>query len=95
MDADLKDVRRIIRDRLDAEWPQLRIIDVVVRAEGDQDGEPVLTVNLIFKGKSPNVDAAMDAVDQLHPAIWDAFEAFPVFSFIAEKEASSLRRGAR
>jgi len=95
MDADLKVVKRMIRDRLDAEWPQLRVIDVVLRAEGDQDGEPFLAVNLIFKGKSPNVDIAMDAVHRLHPAIWDAFESFPVFSFIAEKEASSLRRGAR
>ena len=95
MDADLKDVKRMIRDRLDAEWPRLRIIDVVVRAQDDRDGEPFLTVDLIFKGKTPDVDVAMDAVHRLHPAIWDAADAFPVFSFIAEKEASSLRRGAR
>jgi hypothetical protein len=95
MHGDLKDVKRMIRDRLDAEWPRLRIVDVVVRAEDDRDGDPVLTVDLVFKGASPNVDVAMDAVHRLHPAIWDAFDAFPVFSFIAEKEASSLRRGAR
>jgi hypothetical protein len=95
MDADLKDVKRIIRDRLDAEWPQLRIIDVVVRPDEDGYGEPVLMVDLIFRGKTPDVDAVMAAEHRLHATILDSSKAFPVFSFIAEKEASSLRRGAR
>lgn len=95
MTADLKDVKRIIRDRLDAEWPQLRIIDVVVRPDEDGYGGPVLMVDLIFRGKTPDVDEVMAAEHRLHTTILGSSKAFPVFSFIAEKEASSLRRGAR
>ncbi len=94
-DAELADFRSLIRDRLDALWPQLRVVDVRLRPDEDGYGEPVLMVDLIFRGGAPNVDAVMDAERHLHAQIFGASDAFPVFSFIDEKEASALRRGAR
>ena len=95
MHADLKDVKRMIRDRLDAEWPQLGVVDVRLCEDEDRYGDPVLMVDLIFKGRTPHVDAVMAAENRLHPSILASSNAFPVISFIAEKEASSLKRGAR
>ncbi|MCR9256964.1 MAG: hypothetical protein NXI16_12830 [Alphaproteobacteria bacterium] len=79
-----------LSDRL----PNVEIVAVNVRPELDESGDEVLFINVVFDGKTEQLDAARTSkiVRHIRPMIQEAgISAFPVFSFIAKSELGKLK----
>jgi hypothetical protein len=98
MKKNMEKIKAIILKKLDAEFNVLRVIDVNIREDYDSDGGRILLIDVVFEGERKSIDAKAltTAVRKLRPALIENDEdAFPVFSFIAQRELSALAREAR
>lgn len=82
-------VRKIILAHLAERFEGVRIMAVNLRHATDADGDDILAINVVFDGKSNQLDPTKTSsvVRHVRPAIEVLGEhAFPVFSFIARSE---------
>jgi hypothetical protein len=100
MTAKIDQIEHVIRSRLAEEYRGLDVLDVRAVRGSDMDGDPILSVDVVFAGSEADVDAAelVSVVRKVRPALLDLDEdAFPIFSFISEKDEkrrSRPRQGA-
>ena len=89
MRRDLEEVRRVVLDTLSHDFENVRIMDVDVADDVDEDGDAVLRINVVFLGQPKDLDARKlsGAVRSLRPKLGEIEEfAFPLLSFISQKE---------
>jgi hypothetical protein len=82
-------VQRIVKETLSADFEKIKILKVCISPEFDSDGNEILRIDVIFEGaaKDVNVRKLSGAVRQIRPKLRAAGEkAFPLFSFISNKE---------
>jgi hypothetical protein len=83
---DMKQIAKVVRETLAADFDNVKIIEVIVHDDVDSDGEDVLKVKVIFEGTRKDVDPAKlaGAVRHVRPKLDEIGEkAFPLFSFIS------------
>jgi hypothetical protein len=89
---DTKNIAKIVKDVLASDFENIKIIEVRVRDDLDSDGDEVLRVDVIFEGSPKDLKgrSLAGAVRHIRPKLIEAKEgAFPVFSFISNKEISA------
>lgn len=89
---DMKNIAKIVKDVLASDFENIKIVEVRVRDDLDTDGEEVLRVDVLFEGAPKDLKAGslVGAVRRVRPRLIEAKErAFPVFSFISNKELSA------
>lgn len=89
-----KKVADLVRDILKADFDKVEIIKIHVTDDVDRDGDDVLRIEVVFKGDPRNVDASRlsGAARKLIPRLKEIDEsAFPLFSFLSQKEAKGIR----
>jgi hypothetical protein len=97
MKTSMENIETIIRNKLAAEFRFFKVSNVSVRKDSDADGDPILLVDVVFKGNLVDVDTKIlsSAVRIVRPELLANNEAaFPVFSFISEHDAGQLKREA-
>ena len=85
---------KLIFTELQKKFNDPSIFKVFVKEAEDQDGDPVLLVDVIFDNKQAKFDAKkfVGVVRQVRPALLKAKEmAFPIFSFVSREDASSSK----
>jgi hypothetical protein len=89
---DMKKIAKIIHEVLASDFERMRVLKVNVREDVDSDGEDVLRVEVLFEGTPKDLvaGALAGAVRRVRPKLIEANEsAFPIFSFISNKEVSA------
>lgn len=91
----LQKIAKVVTETLAADFDNnVRIIDVRVLDDVDFDGDDVLRIEVVFSGSHKDVDAKKisGAVRHVRPKLTDLGErAFPLFSFISQREANAGR----
>jgi len=91
---DIKRIERIVRDALTRDFDNVEILSIGILEDEDTDGEDVLRIDVIFQGASKDVDAKKlsGAVRHVRPKLRAIGEkAFPLFSFISNKDLGSKK----
>jgi hypothetical protein len=89
---DMKNIAKIVQDVLAIDFENIKVLKVQVRDDVDADGEEVLRVDVFFEGSPKDLQgrSLAGAVRRVRPKLIEAEErAFPVFSFISNKEISA------
>jgi hypothetical protein len=90
------DVKSIVMERLGRNFHNVKIVDVLVHADLDEDGDRVLVIDIVIEGMPEKQDklAMSGAVRHIRPELVSAGEdAFPLISFISESDARAARLG--
>jgi len=85
-DLPIDGVERIVTETLQADFDNIRILDVAVHRDVDSDGDDVLLIDVLFEGTRRDVDARKlsGAVRHVRPKLQEIGEtAFPLFSFVS------------
>jgi hypothetical protein len=91
----LENITSIIREQLLPVFGAVRIVDVKIREDVDENGERILLVDVVFAANPNklNARALAGAVRQVRPSLIDNNEkGFPVFTFIAQNEVTKASR---
>lgn len=87
------DVAKAVLDILSADFGNIKIVDVRVLDRAESDDENTLEIQVVFDGKSKDLDArkVAAAVRHVRPKLAEMGEnAFPIFSFITKGDAGNL-----
>ncbi|QJP15588.1 hypothetical protein G3545_19140 [Starkeya sp. ORNL1] len=91
---DMKKVADLVRDVFRAEFDKVEIVGINAIQDKDRDGDSILRIEVVFKGDLKNFDASKlsGATRRLIPRLSEIDEsAFPLFSFLSQKEAKGMR----
>lgn len=83
-------ISKIVKDTFAKEFPEIKIVNVKVSHQLDDDGDHVLRIFIIFEWKKGKVDPKKlaGAVRYLRPKLNEIKEtAFPLLSFITKSDA--------
>lgn len=88
-----KDLKGVIREVLADHFENIVIVSVKVEPDFDEDGDPILLVEVVFDGKARRLDPdkTSSVLRRLRPRIADFGGAFPVISYIAKSELSKAK----
>jgi hypothetical protein len=87
------ELKQLFQDIISRRLPSVEIIDIKVKRDVDTDGDEVLDVTVIFEAPADlDPQRVVGLVRHLRPYLQERGErAFPVMSFVSQKEAK--RRG--
>ena len=88
------EIEKVISDVLQNDFRNVKILDVRVLKDIDSDGDNILQVDVIFEGQAKDLEPQVlaGAVRHVRPKLFDiGEEAFPLFSYISQKDAGLTR----
>lgn len=86
---DMREIAEVVQKTLAADFNKVKILEVRVEEALDSDEQKILRIKVIFEGapKDLNASAVSGAVRNVRPKLSEmGFDAFPLFSFIANSE---------
>lgn len=90
---DTRQITDVVRTTLSSDFPDARIVDVRVFESDELDDEGFLKITMVFEGEPTNLDArkTAGAVRRVRPKLAEiGEEAFPLLSFVSERDAGQL-----
>lgn len=87
--SDSSKIKKIVESVLADKFDGIEIVAINVKADIDEDGDDVITINVVFDGTKKRLDSGKTSslVRRVRPKFAEIGEtAFPVFSFIAKSE---------
>jgi len=98
LDADeIKEVSSLVMETLKNDFVEVKILDVGVTSDVDFDGDDILRIEVVFEGSSKAIESGVfsSAVRHIRPKLDDiSVRAFPLFSFISDKEVKGTKLAA-
>lgn len=92
-DIELKKISEVVSETLKSDFNNIEILNVKVHSDVDFEGDDILRIEVVFKGEPKSVDTSMlsGAVRHIRPKLTKINEhAFPLLSFISDKEAKGM-----
>lgn len=92
-DIELERISKVVLETLKSDFNNIEILNVKVHSDVDFEGDDILRIEVVFKGESKSVDTSMlsGAVRHIRPKLNDIGEAaFPLLSFISDKDAKGI-----
>jgi hypothetical protein len=91
---DTADIRRIVRETVERQFPKEGIVDVVVRPDTDSYGDEVLRITVVLADRKRDLDQdrLVGLVRHLRSRLADVQqEAFPLLTFISDSDAKKWK----
>jgi hypothetical protein len=88
-----REVRDIVRETLEKQFPKIKIARIDVAEHIDDDGDEILEINVIFEAEEKDFNPAeLNELPRLiRPKLAEAKEhGFPLFSFIAKSDLRKM-----
>jgi hypothetical protein len=88
------DVRTIVRETVEEQFPNVGIVDVVVRPDIDSDGEDVLRITVVLEDRKRDLDQnrLVGFVRHLRSNLAKVDQhAFPFMTFLSESDAKKRK----
>jgi hypothetical protein len=90
----IADIEAIIRSGLDSQLPSLGQRGVRAQLAKDEDGAPILLVDVVVGPDTTDTQALLSAVRKIRPLLLaQDIEEFPVFSFVSLDDAQEIGLG--
>lgn len=92
-----RDLQEVVSSVLRERFPNIQVVSVNIEHDTDEDGESILMVNIIFNSETPlSARDTSSLARLLLPKLEEIQEvAFPVVSFIAEREVRNAGPNTR
>jgi hypothetical protein len=93
----LREISEVVMKTLKQDFNNIEFIDAKVHYDVDFEGDDILRIEVVFKGSPKKVDTTglSSVVRHIRPKLKAIEEqAFPLFSFISDKEIKGMRVAA-
>jgi hypothetical protein len=91
---DTADIRNIVWQTVERQFPNVGIVDIIVRPDTDRDGDEALRITVVLEDRRRDLDQdrLVGFVRHLRARLADVQqEAFPYLTFISESDAKKRK----
>lgn len=95
--ADSEMVEAVVRKALRASFPKVKVVDVTVQSDEDDDGENVVNIMVVIQAKKADLDpkAIPAFVRKVIEALKEEKEdRFPLFNFVSKSDLGKMKSEA-
>jgi hypothetical protein len=86
----ISEIEEVVADTLRDDFDNIKILNVKVFRDEDSDGDEILRIDVVFEGSRKDARTLAGAVRHVRPKLSAIGEkAFPLFSFISERDAGA------